>query len=287
MEKEYALVLEGGGAKCAYQAGAILSLLKHEYSFNAISGASFGAFNGAMLISGGINRLLAFYNEMTVEKMFNDPGLEQVILENQNNQSNVLPAAIKYCLGNLVFQEHRHDIASDYYQKIYDNINVNVIKNSPIDFYCTVLRLNNNPLVIARLFKSFATKESLNELYETREIEGRIITKDDNPLDEFIAASANYPVHPPLKINGQYYYDGGIYDNSPYKHLIEKGYKKIIIIRTHNDKPLDIEPDNKNIIIITPRRNLGSSLSFTKENIQELMRIGYLDTERILNNIDE
>ena len=62
--KKVALVLEGGGVKCAYQVGALMALEELGYSFNAISGASFGAVNGALYIEGGVKRLFDFYTNL-------------------------------------------------------------------------------------------------------------------------------------------------------------------------------------------------------------------------------
>lgn len=47
------LVLSGGGAKGAYQVGAIKALAEYGFEFDMISGASIGALNGAVLASSG------------------------------------------------------------------------------------------------------------------------------------------------------------------------------------------------------------------------------------------
>ena len=285
--KEYALVLEGGGVKCAYQVGAIVALMKNGYSFNIISGASFGAFNGAMFITGGVEQLFSFYNNINLEKMFVDPGLIEIIANNQNDQRKVLPEAIKYCVTSLKYQQERDKAAENYRDLLFKEIDANIIKNSPIDFYCSVLKVRNSPLTIGKLFKSFATGQSLSDLYQNRELEGRIIDKNKENLDKFVIASANYPVFPPYQIGDEFFYDGGIFDNTPYRHLLDKGIKKMIIVRTHNDRPIGIKGDKDNIIIITPSRYLGSTLSFTQENIQELIKLGYLDTEEEIKRINE
>ena len=45
------LVLSGGGAKGAYQAGIVKALAEMEAPISAISGASIGALNGAVAVS--------------------------------------------------------------------------------------------------------------------------------------------------------------------------------------------------------------------------------------------
>ena len=47
MEK-IGLVLEGGGSKGAYQVGVLKALLENGYRFDAVTGTSIGALNGAI-----------------------------------------------------------------------------------------------------------------------------------------------------------------------------------------------------------------------------------------------
>ena len=52
-----ALVLSGGGAKGAFQIGALEVFYEHGYEFNIISGVSVGALNGAMIATRQFNEL--------------------------------------------------------------------------------------------------------------------------------------------------------------------------------------------------------------------------------------
>ena len=47
--KTYAIALEGGGARGAYQIGAWRALVEAGIRFNAVSGTSVGSLNGAMM----------------------------------------------------------------------------------------------------------------------------------------------------------------------------------------------------------------------------------------------
>src|SRR5688572_22680233 len=49
------LVLEGGGAKGAWQFGVIQALVKHGVNFSVVSGTSIGALNGAILATGRLD----------------------------------------------------------------------------------------------------------------------------------------------------------------------------------------------------------------------------------------
>lgn len=48
----FALALAGGGARGAYQAGALLALAEHGFRFRAVAGTSIGALNGAWYAQG-------------------------------------------------------------------------------------------------------------------------------------------------------------------------------------------------------------------------------------------
>ncbi|MBP3941474.1 MAG: patatin-like phospholipase family protein, partial [Christensenellaceae bacterium] len=47
-----AVVLSGGGARGAYQAGAWKALRELDYQFDIVTGTSVGALNAAMMASG-------------------------------------------------------------------------------------------------------------------------------------------------------------------------------------------------------------------------------------------
>ena len=52
--KEYGLVLEGGGAKGAFQIGAWKALIQAGVKITAIAGTSVGGLNGALIASGSV-----------------------------------------------------------------------------------------------------------------------------------------------------------------------------------------------------------------------------------------
>ena len=54
LEKEYGIVLEGGGARGAYQIGALKAVTEAGIRIGAVAGASVGALNGAFLCMGDL-----------------------------------------------------------------------------------------------------------------------------------------------------------------------------------------------------------------------------------------
>ena len=54
LTKEYSLVLDGGGARGAYQIGAWKALVEAGVKINAVAGTSVGALNGALICMGNV-----------------------------------------------------------------------------------------------------------------------------------------------------------------------------------------------------------------------------------------
>ena len=73
--------------------------------------------------------------------------------------------------------------------------------------------------------------------FRIKDLKPIIKYKEDIPkskIKEYILASCYFPVFKKKKlIDGNYYFDGGIYDNSPVNMLIKKGYKKIYVVKLH------------------------------------------------------
>ncbi|RVU55577.1 patatin-like phospholipase family protein [Anaerosphaera multitolerans] len=57
----YGLVLEGGGAKGAYQIGAYFALKELGYEFEAVVGTSIGSINGALIVMGEADKALKLW----------------------------------------------------------------------------------------------------------------------------------------------------------------------------------------------------------------------------------
>lgn len=281
-KKNIALVLEGGGAKCAYQAGALVALEEFGFTFNVVSGASFGAINGALYVEGGTKRLMDFYHNLNSDFVFKDKGLKELIDSYNKDEHYLLEDVLKYLASRHALLEERVEETEYYHSHLFKNINVKAIKESSMDYYCSVLRVNNNPTTIAKLMGAFSGKISLLDLYKNGEIDGHIISKEDEPLDRYIVASANYPTYTPIRVNDSYYFDGGIFDNVPYKHLLYKGINTMVIIRTNIDNLKEFDYQNPNILVITPSKYLGSSLRINHDKIEELLKFGYIDTKQKL-----
>ena len=69
LTKEYGLVLDGGGARGAYQIGAWKALREAGVHINAVAGTSVGALNGALICMGDLEKAEKIWSEMTFSRV--------------------------------------------------------------------------------------------------------------------------------------------------------------------------------------------------------------------------
>jgi NTE family protein len=76
VEAPVALVLSGGGAKGAWEAGAAAALVEAGLPVRVVAGSSAGALNAAMLADGRLDRLQAHWRSVTREQVYSlRPGI--------------------------------------------------------------------------------------------------------------------------------------------------------------------------------------------------------------------
>ena len=63
-EKEYGLVLAGGGTKGAYQVGVYKALKGMKINVKAVVGTSIGALNGALVLQDDLEKMLNLYGSI-------------------------------------------------------------------------------------------------------------------------------------------------------------------------------------------------------------------------------
>ena len=69
LEKEYGIVLEGGGAKGAYPIGAWKALRESGVKIKGISGTSVGALNGALMCMGDLELAEKVWSNLTYSQV--------------------------------------------------------------------------------------------------------------------------------------------------------------------------------------------------------------------------
>lgn len=72
--RTYAIALEGGGAKGAYEIGAWQALEEAGIKYNAVSGTSVGALNGAMMVMRDLDGALKAWKDIRLSRIIDLEG---------------------------------------------------------------------------------------------------------------------------------------------------------------------------------------------------------------------
>jgi len=256
LTKEYGIVLEGGGARGAYQIGAWRALREAGVKINAIAGTSVGALNGAMMCMGDL--------EMA-EKVWSEVVSSQIMDVDDNWMERFFDRETG--LGEVLQEAYRH--LSD------GGINATPLKNL-ISEVCDEDRIRASDIDFYLLTYSLTDRKELD-----------LSVKDDIPeglLDDYLLASAYLRIFKNEPLHGKKYMDGGMFNNVPLNSLVDRGYKDIIAIRIYGpgkEPKVKISEDTA-VFEIAPRVGLGSLLEFRAKRSQQNMKIGYYDAKRLI-----
>ena len=115
LTKEYSIVLDGGGARGAYQMGAWKALSEAGVKVNAVAGTSVGALNGALICMGDVEKAEQIWNEMTFSQVMD---VDDVWMEGLFNRENSIRDILRK--GLQIISDGGVDIAErKLLEKIY------------------------------------------------------------------------------------------------------------------------------------------------------------------------
>lgn len=251
------LVLEGGGARGAYEIGAVRAFLENGYKFDGIVGTSIGAVNGAVIAQGDFDAALDIWKNMTTEKLFPDDAEFLKMLADRELDADDIPTAIR----KLRVLIKNKGIDTKYIKRLLDEyINEDKLRMSETDFGLVTYSVSDRKKL--SLFKSDIPK---------------------GELDNYLLASSMLPVFKNEKIDGKYFADGGYVDICPYNMLIEKGYDELVVIRVFGvGLTRKMKSRDAKIQMVVPSDKLCGMLDFSKEAVHSAMEMGYFDALRII-----
>jgi NTE family protein len=255
MSKEYGIVLEGGGAKGAYQVGAWKALDEAGIKISAVAGTSVGALNAAMICMGDCKKAEELWENIAYSKVMKvDDNIMSQVFQGKMEITEALKHSLK------IFADGGADI-SPLKQLIADNINENDIRNGKINFYLLTFSIS-----------------------DMKELDLDMKEVDDGLMQDLLLASAYLPVFKNEKLHGKTYMDGGMFNNVPLESLVKREYKDIITIRIFGigrEKKVKL-PDGVTVLSIEPRVDLGNILDFDCNKSKRNMKIGYYDAMRLI-----
>ena len=248
------IALEGGGAKGAYEIGAYVALKKHLKNIKMIAGTSIGSINAALLVQGDIKKAMDLWMSVDSSIFGFDTELNKE-LKNSFNLKNM-----KAGLEEIKAVIKNKGIDTKKLRDLIDEaIDEDRVRNSKIKLGLVTVRLNDlKPLEV---------------------------TIDDIPygkLKDYLMASCYLPIFKSEKIiDNKYYIDGGFYNNLPVSLLEKNGCDKIYAIRLNS---LGIvKKYTGDVVVIKPNKSTGPGIFFSKNDVTNNIRMGYLDALKSLN----
>ena len=209
------LVLQGGGALGAYQAGAYQALSEHGYLPHWIAGISIGAINGAIIAGSPakerVVRLRTFWERIT-ESLALQPLLAGDWARGVFNELSALtttgagvPGFFRPRLPPVWLQPWGTQAALSF----YDTAPLRETLEELVDFDV----LNSGAIRLSVGAAHLLRGDSV--YFDTQQPDFRL-----GP-EHIMASAALPPGFPPVEIDGEHFWDGGVLSNTPLDHLLD------------------------------------------------------------------
>lgn len=253
-----ALVLAGGGAKGAYEAGFIKALCECDIHIDIVVGTSIGALNACLFAQKDFQALDELWKTIRMEDVIAGYTANQFHfdIENLVNQSHLMISFFKKYI-----QEKGVDI-TPLKRLIRNLLNEKKLLQSSIDFgLCTVRYPTLNPL--------FITKKEM---------------KEDHILNYLIASASCFPLFPIHNLDNQSYIDGGYYDNLPIDLAYDMGAKEIIVVDMSKAPTHPHYVNQPHVTYVYPYNQIEGFMDFSREKLDYNYRIGYLMAMKTFGN---
>ena len=208
------LVLQGGGALGAYQAGVYCALSDAEIEPQWLAGISIGAINAAIIAGNKpeerTKKLRTFWDRVSATLIGEPflPGLEVRSLYAQASAATALTFGVPSFFTPRMPPPFLHPAGSPAALSFYDTTPLVSTLTELVDFD----RLNKGDI---RFSVGAVNVRSGNFVY--------FDNHDMKVGPEHVMASAALPPgFPPVEIDGEYYWDGGIVSNTPLQYVLEE-----------------------------------------------------------------
>ena len=179
-----ALVLSGGGAKGAYEAGVAAAFVERGLPIRLVAGSSAGALNAAMIASGRADRLEAMWRSVTREQVYS---LRAAVFF-----AGFLPGWLTLFVLNET-------------SSLFDAAPLRDLIAASLDFD----QIAASPVRLLVTATDLAAREK-------RVFDNRTVT-----VDALMAASAVPGLFPPVKVDGALLVDGGLTGRAPILEALE------------------------------------------------------------------
>ena len=250
---ETALVLGGGGAKGAYEVGAIAALDELGIKAGSVFGTSVGALHAAMYAQGSMDAAAALWDNIRLSDVVSEESL--AIADDAENifdhPEKLLEFITRYA------QKKGVDVSplTDILHKLIDE---DKIRRSGVHLGIVTTR-----------FPSLAMVEKRLEEMETGSL-----------IDWLMASASCFPIFPMKQVGGDRYIDGGFCDNTPVEMAVRSGARDIVAIDIGKHRSHTQYDRRPNITYIRTSQPLGGLLTLDSALSSRNRILGYNDVMR-------
>ena len=280
---ERGLGLASGGARGAYQAGALLLLSETGVQFDGVAGTSIGALNGAFYAQGDggaahAERLCELWRSMPDAGIIQISGsaVARTAAMVFARELPVVAALLNRLTGGSFAVLDPEPLAA----LLDDWIDYDAVCSSPREFVVTMLRETDPIVDIITAPWRGATYFSARDL-------------GPDQLKTALLASAAIPLaFPSQKVRGKRYGDAGIADPLPAQELYRRGAKRIVSVFLADDTPQNrADFPTASVLQIRPSEvidtGLRSTFDFSRPAIDRLIDLGYRDARVAISEAQE
>jgi len=210
-DKKVALVLQGGGALGSYQAGVYEALASSEYLPDWVAGISIGAVNAAIIAGNApenrIARLRGFWEGITAPTAWWPSGLSGPLAiwqQKASALSTVVFGQPGFFAPRVIQDWFARELPTSY----YNTTGLKGTLERLVDFD----RINNSKEI---RFSVGAVNVRTGDFtyFDSEEITIRV--------EHVMASGALPPGFPPVEIDGEHYWDGGLVSNTPLQYVLD------------------------------------------------------------------
>jgi NTE family protein len=210
-DKKIGLVLQGGGALGSYQAGVYEALASSEYLPDWVAGISIGAINAAIIAGNApenrLKRLRSFWDGITAHT-----GLWPTVLVGSpalwQQMASALTALVLGQPGFFTPRTLQYWFSSDKFVSYYDTSALKKTLERLVDFD----RINN-----AREMRLSVGAVNVRTGQFAYFDSANIVIRPEH----IMASGALPPGFPPIEIDGEHYWDGGLFSNTPLGYVLD------------------------------------------------------------------
>ena len=250
---ETALVLGGGGAKGAYEVGAIAALDELGLKAGSVFGTSVGALHAAMYAQGSMDAAAALWDNIRLSDVVSEESL--AIADDAENifdhPEKLLEFITRYAQKKGVDVSPLMDI-------LHKLIDEDKIRRSGVHLGIVTTR-----------FPSLAMVEKRLEEMETGSL-----------IDWLMASASCFPIFPMKQVGGDRYIDGGFCDNTPVEMAVRSGARDIVAIDIGKHRSHTQYDRRPNITYIRTSQPLGGLLTLDSALSARNRILGYNDVMR-------